>query len=43
MVTFKRILCPTDFSQFSFRAADYAVGLARHYDGEIHFLHVTPS
>ena len=43
MIRFERILCPTDFSKFSFRAADYAVALARHYDGEVHFLHVIPS
>ena len=42
MIQFKRILCPTDFSKYSFRAADYAVALARHYDGEAHFLHVVP-
>jgi nucleotide-binding universal stress UspA family protein len=43
MVRFERILCPTDFSKFAFRAADYAVALARHYDAEVHFLHVIPS
>lgn len=43
MRRFERILCPTDFSKFSFRAADYAVALARHYDGEVHFLHVIPA
>jgi nucleotide-binding universal stress UspA family protein len=42
MIQFERILCPTDFSSFSFRAADYAVALAQHYDGEVHFLHVIP-
>ncbi|MGH9324527.1 MAG: universal stress protein [Vicinamibacteria bacterium] len=42
MLQFERILCPTDFSRFSFRAADYAVALGRHYDGEVHFLHVVP-
>ena len=42
MVRFERILCPTDFSAFSFRAADYAVALARHYGGELYFLHVVP-
>jgi nucleotide-binding universal stress UspA family protein len=39
----ERILCPTDFSKFAFRAADYAVALARHYEAEVHFLHVIPS
>lgn len=43
MIRFERILCPTDFSKFSFRAADYGVALARHYDGEVHFLHVIPA
>jgi nucleotide-binding universal stress UspA family protein len=42
MIRFKRIVCPTDFSKFSFRAADYAVSLAKHYDGEVHFVHVVP-
>jgi nucleotide-binding universal stress UspA family protein len=42
MLRFDGILCPTDFSKFSFRAADYAVALARHYDSEVHFLHVIP-
>lgn len=42
MIRFERILCPTDFSKFSFRAADYAVALARRDDGEVHFLHVIP-
>ena len=43
MVEFRKILCPTDFSKYSFRAADYAVAVAKHYDGEVHFLHVIPS
>jgi nucleotide-binding universal stress UspA family protein len=43
MIRLERILCPTDFSKFAFRAADYAVALARHYDAEVHFLHVIPS
>ncbi len=43
MIRLERILCPTDFSKYSFRAADYAVALARHYDSEVHFLHVIPS
>lgn len=42
MIRFERILCPTDFSKFSFRAADYAVALAKHYDGKVHFVHVVP-
>jgi nucleotide-binding universal stress UspA family protein len=43
MIRLERILCPTDFSKYSFRAADYAVALARHDDSEVHFLHVIPS
>jgi nucleotide-binding universal stress UspA family protein len=43
MIRFERILCPTDFSKFSFRAADYAVTLARQNEGEVHFLHVIPA
>ncbi len=43
MIRLERILCPTDFSKYAFRAADYAVALARHYDAEVHFLHVIPS
>jgi len=42
MVEFRKILCPTDFSKYAFRAADYAVALAKHYGGEVHFLHVIP-
>jgi nucleotide-binding universal stress UspA family protein len=37
-----RILCPADFSPYSFRAADYALALARAYQGEVHFLHALP-
>ncbi len=43
MVHLERILCPTDFSKFAFRAADYAVALSRLYEAEVHFLHVIPS
>ena len=42
MIRFERILCPTDFSKFSFRASDYAVALARSDEGEVHFIHVIP-
>ncbi len=28
--------------KFFFRPADYAVSLAKHYDGEVHFVHVVP-
>lgn len=42
MIRLDRILCPADFSPYSFRAADYAVALAQHYQGEVHFLHAVP-
>jgi nucleotide-binding universal stress UspA family protein len=42
MIRLDRILCPADFSRYSFRAADYAVAIARHYQGEVHFLHAVP-
>ena len=40
MVEFQRILCPTDFSEFSERAFCYAVSLARHYGAELFVQHV---
>ena len=40
MLKIERILCPTDFSDFSERAYDYASSLARHYHAELHLLHV---
>jgi nucleotide-binding universal stress UspA family protein len=43
MIRLERILCPTDFSKYAFRAADYAVAIGRRYEGEVHFLHVIPS
>jgi nucleotide-binding universal stress UspA family protein len=42
MIRLDRILCPADFSPYSFRAADYAVALARPYQGEVHFMHAVP-
>lgn len=42
MLTLRRILCPTDFSDVSVRAESYAVALARHYDATLHLLHVDP-
>lgn len=44
MIDIKRILCPADFSEFSRRALDYAVALARWYNSTITVLHVaTPA
>jgi nucleotide-binding universal stress UspA family protein len=40
MLKIKRILCPTDFSDFSRRAYDYGLSLARHYKAEFYLLHV---
>jgi len=40
MLKIERILCPTDFSDFSERAYDYAISLARHYNVELYLLHV---
>ena len=40
MLKIGRILCPTDFSDFSERAYDYGLSLARHYKAELYLLHV---
>lgn len=40
MIEIRRILCPTDFSDFSRRALDYAVAIARWYESTITVLHV---
>lgn len=37
---FARILCPTDFSDFSAAAVSYATALARTAGGAVHLLHV---
>ena len=42
-VVFKRILCPTDFSESATRALDYAVSLAQEADGDLTVLHVLPN
>jgi nucleotide-binding universal stress UspA family protein len=39
MVEFKHILCPVDFSDFSRRALQYAVALARWYDSDVTVFH----
>jgi nucleotide-binding universal stress UspA family protein len=41
MIEIQRILCPIDFSDFSRRALDYAVAIARWYDSTITLLHVS--
>jgi nucleotide-binding universal stress UspA family protein len=40
MLPIKRILCPVDFSEHSFRALRKAEELARHFDAELLVLHV---
>jgi universal stress protein A len=40
MSNIKRILVPTDFSTTSDLAVDYAIDLAKRYDGSLHLLHV---
>ena len=40
MIEIRRILCPTDFSDFSRRALDHAVAIARWYESTITVLHV---
>ena len=39
-VTFKRIICPMDFSPSALQAFDYALNLARQADGRVTLLHV---
>jgi nucleotide-binding universal stress UspA family protein len=41
-VTIERILCPTDFSEFSQRALQRALGLARWFKARVTALHVVP-
>jgi nucleotide-binding universal stress UspA family protein len=38
----RSILCPTDFSEFSRRALEHAVALARTHGAELSVLHVSP-
>jgi nucleotide-binding universal stress UspA family protein len=40
MLKTERILCPTDFSEFSDKAFDYALSLARHYGATLFLQHV---
>jgi nucleotide-binding universal stress UspA family protein len=41
MTGFQRILCPIDFSDFSRRALDHAVAIARRYESTLTVLHVS--
>ena len=43
MVEIQRILCPIDFSEFSRRAFDHAVAIAKWYESTITVLHVSAS
>jgi nucleotide-binding universal stress UspA family protein len=40
MIEIKRILCPVDFSDFSQRAVDHALAIARWYESTVILLHV---
>ena len=42
MIRLKRILCPTDFSEYAEHALQYACSLAEKYTAELHLLHVLP-
>ncbi|HLG57492.1 MAG TPA: universal stress protein [Vicinamibacterales bacterium] len=42
MIEIRRILCPIDFSDFSRRALDHAVVIARWYESTITLVHVSP-
>jgi len=42
MIQLNRILVPTDFSEFSRPALDYACAIAARFQSELHVLHVTP-
>jgi nucleotide-binding universal stress UspA family protein len=41
MIEIQRILCPIDFSDFSRRALDYAIAIAKGYESTITLLHVS--
>ena len=40
MIALKRILAPTDFSEYSAEAIGYACALADKFGSELHFLHI---
>lgn len=42
MLTFKSILCPTDFSEPSYEGLKYAIELAAQFRAELILLHVVP-
>ena len=40
MIEIRRILCPIDFSDYSRRALDHAIAIARWYESTVTVLHV---
>lgn len=42
MIRIDRILVPTDFSEFSRPAVNYAVAMAERFAAQLHILHVVP-
>lgn len=42
MIKFKKILCPTDFSEPSYEGLRYAVEVARTFNADLCLAHVTP-
>jgi len=42
MVAFKKIVCPTDFSEPSLQGLDYAVEVAKLFQAELEVVHVLP-
>jgi universal stress protein A len=42
MLPIKKIICPTDFSDPSFKAMEAAVELAKHFSSELVIIHVVP-
>jgi nucleotide-binding universal stress UspA family protein len=43
MLPLQRILCPTDFSDFSFEAIEQGAQMAKHFEAELCVLHVAPT
>jgi nucleotide-binding universal stress UspA family protein len=43
MITLRNILCPIDFSDFSRRALDYAIAVARRYESTLTVMHAYPT
>jgi nucleotide-binding universal stress UspA family protein len=42
-IDIRRVLCPVDFSEFSARALEHALRVARFFDATVEVLHVVPS